>query len=295
MVGLAWLARREVLMAGGVAAGTPASAARARPRLAGKSHVKYRAKRVLARAGIRVRSGGTSRPDLLAAVRHLRERGFRPATVIDVGAADGTFELYETFPAARHVLIEAMTEFEPALRSIVASFGAEYVLAAADATEGTVRVPLLDDRHATSLFRSASGPYREVPTLTLDGLASRLRLEAPYLLKVDVQGAELRVLAGAPEVLKGTEALILETAFFPFNAGVPVFHEVVARAAELGFVPYDLVDGYTRPLDGALAQVDVVFVPEGSAFRADTRFATREQQDRDNGRLMWKARRLMRI
>jgi hypothetical protein len=34
-----------------------------------------------------------------------------------------------------------------------------------------------------------------------------------------------------------------------------------------GFVAYDLFGAHTRPLDGALAQVDIVFVKERGRFR----------------------------
>jgi hypothetical protein len=44
-------------------------------------------------------------------------------------------------------------------------------------------------------------------------------------------------------------------------------------------VPYDVYNGHLRPLDGALAQLDLAFVPESSPLRADQRYATAEQAD----------------
>jgi FkbM family methyltransferase len=260
-----------------------------------KSRAKYEIKRVLARAGIRARMGGAARGELLAAVRHLKDRGATPATVIDVGVADGTYELYETFPEARHLLVEPMAEFEDALRAITGSYAAEYVLAAADAVDGEASVSVIDDPHATSLLYGAGDDGRRLKTIRLDRLVAERNLEGPYLLKIDVQGAELRALEGAAGLLPQTEAIILETSFLEFNDGAPLFHDVVGRLHELGFVPYDIVGGYTRPLDGALAQCDVVFVPADSPLRADRRFASDEQVRRDENRLLWKARRLVGI
>ena len=63
--------------------------------------------------------------------------GFEPKTVIDVGAALGTFNLYETFPNARHLLIEPIAENEPYLAKICRKLkSAEYIIAAASKESG---------------------------------------------------------------------------------------------------------------------------------------------------------------
>jgi hypothetical protein len=36
---------------------------------------------------------------------------------------------------------------------------------------------------------------------------------------------------------------------------------------ERGFVAYDIFGGHTRPLDGALGQIDMAFVRESGRFR----------------------------
>lgn len=67
--------------------------------------------------------------------------GFEPRTVIDVGAAIGTFELYETFPNASHILIEPLEENRTYLDRIVSKLeNAEYIIAAATERKGTVTI-----------------------------------------------------------------------------------------------------------------------------------------------------------
>ena len=56
-------------------------------------------------------------------VEHLRRAGIAPATVIDVGAANGTRALYEAYPDARLVLIEPLVEHEPDLQRLTADGG----------------------------------------------------------------------------------------------------------------------------------------------------------------------------
>ena len=49
-----------------------------------------------------------------------------------------------------------------------------------------------------------------------------------YLIKVDVQGAELDVLRGAIETLNETELVILEVSMFEFMVNLPQFYDVVS-------------------------------------------------------------------
>jgi hypothetical protein len=65
------------------------------------------------------------------ALRHISKLGFDPSTVIDVGVAYGTFEIYRTFPKAQYLLVEPLVEYEPFLRDITRRFHATYVMATA--------------------------------------------------------------------------------------------------------------------------------------------------------------------
>ena len=56
-----------------------------------------------------------ARQTLKDALLHILGLGFVPETVIDVGAGEGTFEIYETFPDAYHLLIEPLEEHTASL------------------------------------------------------------------------------------------------------------------------------------------------------------------------------------
>ena len=49
--------------------------------------------------------------------------------------------------------------------------------------------------------------------------------------------------------------------------GAPEFFEVIKFMKDKGFVVYDILNGFYRPLDKALGQVDIVFVKEDGKFR----------------------------
>jgi hypothetical protein len=102
--------------------------------------------------------------------------------------------------------------------------------------------------------------------------------KGPLLFKADVQGAELEVLAGAEQTLARCDAVILETTLFNTFENGPLLQEVIAYMAARDFCVYDITGYLYRPLDGALMQVDVIFVKRDSVFRRSHAYATAEQR-----------------
>jgi FkbM family methyltransferase len=255
-----------------------------------KDVVRTTLRRALRAGGIevsRVGGGGGPRRTLAEVLAHLRALGVAPATIVDVGVAQGTPELYAAFPGVPLLLVEPLAEQEEHLRALVAQRpGSAYALAAAGPQAGGLeiavhRVPacssVLGDRDAGGAAGSAA--RRVVPVVRLDDLVAEHGLAAPFLVKVDVEGAELQVLDGARATLAQTDVVLLEVSFFQLVAGGAELADVVAWMHAAGFSAYDLYAGHRRPLDGALAQVDMAFVRTDGPLRADHRYATPEQAD----------------
>jgi FkbM family methyltransferase len=250
-------------------------------------NIKATGKRVFEACGLEVRKKrqeNVPRASMTGALRQLSSQGFRPRTVIDVGVASETPDLYKAFPEAEILLIEPQAEFEPYLKQICSNYKAQYVLAAAGSEQGTATFNVHSDQlHSSSLLKevegtSVDGVQREVPMVTLDQVCAEKALKGPYFIKLDVQGAELQVLAGAREVLRETEAIHLEATLFSTMIGGPQIYDVINRMKELGFVVYDICGFLYRPLDGALSQTDFVFVREKGKFRESHAYATLEQR-----------------
>ena len=231
-------------------------------------------------------AGYELRPVRSSPLVRLRDAGVTVTTVLDVGAALGDWsrECAMTFPDARYLLVEPLDEFSAALARLTASFSsAEHVRAAAAATDGDVTFNVHADLVGSSVYREAEGAAvdgvpRTVPAVTLDTLAGERAAAGPYLLKVDVQGAELDVLRGAGRVLAESQAVILEVSFIEFFDGGSLAHEVISEMADRGFVIYDVLDLLDRPLDGTLAQANLVFVPKSSPARREKGFASADQR-----------------
>ena len=220
---------------------------------------------------------GTPRNSMSGSLLLAKNLGFEPKTVIDVGAALGTFNLYETFPDARHLLIEPIVENEPYLAKICRHLkSAEYIIAAATKESGVCTLNVSPGMVHSSLSENrvtdSSNPYlRNIPAITLDGICRDRNLSGPYLIKVDVDGQEVDVLAGATEILQQTEYVIVEVTLFG------QIYDVMSFMKSQGFAVYDIVDLGYRATDRALWQVDMAFVKESGQFRRDNSFATGEQ------------------
>lgn len=255
-----------------------------------KQFLKEVVKKIFNVCGLEIHRGGAKRTTMNEVLTHASRLGFRPQTVIDVGVAYGTFDLYEKFPNANLLLIEPLGEFEGVLKDISHNYKAEYVIAAAGDKPGTTTINVHHDLAGTTMFKESDGSYvdgiaGEVPVITIDGLCNERSLKGPYLIKVDVQGAELIVLNGARKVLRDTKLVILEVSLFQFYVNGPQLYDVVSYMKDRGFVVYDIFGGSYRPLDGALAQIDMVFVKENGQFRKYHFYATREQREELTKRL----------
>lgn len=217
---------------------------------------------------------------MLGSLLQLRDaHGFVPRTVIDVGAALGTFELYQAFPNARHILIEPIAENEPHLARLCAKLpSAEYLIAAAASQSGVLSLEVQPTLvHSSVAVGSAApqangevrqGEVRQIATFTLDQLCEDKQLEPPYLLKLDVDGNEPDVLAGAGQMLAQTEYAIIEVSLFN------QIHTVIDQMRSHGFVIYDIADLAWRPSDLALWQCDMAFVKENGRFRQQRDYTT---------------------
>jgi len=253
--------------------------------------IKQLIKQILRHLGIGVYNlKNARRHNMSEALDHLIAVSVSPKTVIDVGVAYGTYDLYKKFPQAVHLLVEPLKEYKGVLEKISKEYNVQYELAAAGATHGTVEINVHPDLSGSSIFEETeegdvNGVLRTVPMVTLDELCAHRNLEGPFLIKLDTQGSELSVLEGARKVLSETDVIIMEVSLFELYRTAPQFYDVVQWMKKHGFVTYDMFGGQNRPLDNALAQVDLVFVKEDSFLRQHHFYATPEQRRKHTQRV----------
>jgi FkbM family methyltransferase len=211
------------------------------------------------------------------ALRELRARGFQPRTVFDIGVADGTPDLYAAFPDAEYYLFDPTAESLPHMQRIAQKLNARILnLALGDQEEELAIVVRCDDIGGSTFFEEV-GPLGATRRYTVKVRRFDRAVDdfdRPALCKIDVQGAEMNVLRGMGERIHDIDVIIVETSILATVKGGPEVAEVVAYMHQCGFVLYDMLGGTRRPLDRALAQLDLCFVKEDSALRADRRWTS---------------------
>ena len=200
------------------------------------------------------------------ALSRLKAQGFAPATVYDIGAYRGgwTRLASQVFPDAAFVLFEANADNAAHLRA--AGLSHFTVALAAQDGEKPLFLPRQGDATGTSLYRENSAHYgsdnlvvRNVATARLDTLVAEQGLAPADLIKIDVQGAELDVIAGAKTALAHCQALIVELSLASYNKDAPLIAESLPAITRHGFRCIDICELHRSPAGGVL-QADFLFV-----------------------------------
>ncbi len=208
-------------------------------------------------------------------------RGISCEAVMDVGANKTHWSktAITFFPNAKFYLIEPQTEMENRLKSFCQKHkNAQYFLLGVGNEEEEKMMTIWDDLAGSSFMPQIDdkllkqGKQRSVPVSTIDLLIEKESLKIPDLIKMDIQGYELKALQGAASTFGKTKAYILEVALYEFMDGIPVFNEVTTFMQERGYIIYDFGGFLRRPFDGALAYCDICFVQEKGSLRASSRW-----------------------
>jgi FkbM family methyltransferase len=205
----------------------------------------------------------------------LKQYGFEPVTVFDIGVGFGTYGLYQLFPDAFYHLVEPTPESLPHLQRIARSFSCQIHPLALGDRDGEAKLEIRADIQGSTLLEEVGERdylrFETVPMKRFDTLFADF--DRPALAKIDVQGAELMVLRGMAGRLAALDAVIVETSTIATVKGGAEVADVVAFMRDHGFVLADVLGLKRRPLDSATAQLDLLFVPQDSVLRADRRWA----------------------
>lgn len=202
----------------------------------------------------------------------LQKAGVRPMGIVDVGANIGQFAVAATtvWPEAR------IWSFEPnpaAYDSLCAAAKRHPNILpmnlALGEIQGTIPFRITSANQSSSFLQLHKNHLEEypdvvetktisVPVSTLNVQDSSLFSSRPSLLKLDVQGYEKSVLAGAGDSLQNFQWILLETSTRPMYEGETLFTEMLKYLEQKGFRFISPVH-LNHTESGKFAQFDALF------------------------------------
>jgi FkbM family methyltransferase len=193
----------------------------------------------------------------------LKRANFSPVTVFDVGAQVGTPELFNVFPEAHHIMIEPVSECLESLIEIQKNLKSATILnCAVSNINGTTSLSMTPSRQYSSIEEKMGDEIRQIEVRTIDSICEELNITGPTLLKIDVDGVEIKALQGSKSLLRSDDCVVvIEASIGDDN---PRFGNIVEYMNSYGYHVFDIVDNLYRQTDWHLWQVDLVFVKKDS-------------------------------
>jgi FkbM family methyltransferase len=175
----------------------------------------------------------------------LSSLGIEIRTVIDVGVHFGTPTLMRNFRDSKHILFEPVIEHHKQIRENYKNIDFElFDYAISDKTEAaTLRTSSVTTGNAITHSRLVDQPgsnddrpgMRKIQAYSLDDFFTSHADAPPYLLKIDVDGNEKKVIAGAANILKHTPIIMTEVT-------IKNMMELLNQLHKMGFRMMDVVD-----------------------------------------------------
>jgi len=199
---------------------------------------------------------------MIAALGGLKQRGYEPMVIYDIGAADGSWtrQAMDYWPNATYVCFEPLAERKEDLELLSSSYPGKVLFQACGVgdADGELAMGVTDFLWDSSFAYSGSSS-RSVPIRRLDSLIDN-DTPLPSFIKIDVQGFEKRVLEGGRMAMRHADFILMECTFIAFCEEMRTLDVTIAYMAENNFIPYEFVDYLRRPLDGAMGQCDILFI-----------------------------------
>ena len=221
-----------------------------------KTHHKYQNKNQITNA------------DLI--LRLIKKKNFYPVNIVDVGCGHGEWSkrMFKYFPNSNFYLFDANNNNEKYLKVLQNNI-----------KNINYKICLLSDKidkykfykmgSGSSIFEENTSHKRTIETLQSTTLFSELPKSISdfnnNLIKLDVQGAELKILNGLNNMLNFFEIIILEVSLYEYNKGAPLYFDVLKFMINNNYKLYDMFD-FKRlgKKNSFLLQFDCVFVRKNS-------------------------------
>lgn len=202
----------------------------------------------------------------------LKRYGFDPKHIVDVGANRGTWtrRALQFFPNAQYTLVEPQDQLKTYIQDLIAS-GSEINWINAGVSDATGTLPLtVSYRDDSSTFMSSpedgNSPKILIPVKTLNEIVSSSDRPTPEMVKIDAEGFDLKVLAGASELFGKTEVFFVEVVISENHPYENTISRVIPTMERAGYHAVDITDINRSPKYGVLWLCELAFLRNGSGL-----------------------------
>ncbi|HEX5423019.1 MAG TPA: FkbM family methyltransferase [Candidatus Acidoferrales bacterium] len=201
----------------------------------------------------------------------LRDLGFAPKHVVDVGANRGywTRSALNYFPDAEYSLIEPQDELKTYVQDLIdRGCKIRWINAGASDQPGLLPFTICKRDDSSNFLMSEEEAQTDglrrigVRVRTIDEIIASEDLPMPEIVKIDAEGFDLKVFAGASTLIGKTEVFFIEVDLRDGRTNSML--EVVRRMSDSGYELLDVTDLNRSPKYGVLWLMELVFLRKGS-------------------------------
>jgi len=207
----------------------------------------------------------------------LNRLGFRPKHIVDVGANHGnwTRTAIRYFPSAAYTLVEPQAHLKEHIQDLInQGYKITWISVGCSDVPGELSL-MLSHRDDSSTFvvtdsygKSTGSHSIIVPVTTLNQIASS-STGLPDVVKIDAEGFDLKVLAGASDLIGKTEIFLIEAGICSKHYDNSIMN-VMGRMEQMGYDLMDITDLNRSPKSGVLWLSELAFVRKQSQLLKGT-------------------------
>jgi FkbM family methyltransferase len=201
----------------------------------------------------------------------IKRFGFDPKHILDIGANHGkwTREALHYFPNAHYTLVEPQAELRASVQDLFdRGVRVKWIHCGVSDHSGVLPLHVIGLDHSSTFRQEQSvknGAIRSinVPMQTVNQIVAATGLPIPEMVKIDAEGFDLKVLAGASELLGRAEIFLAEA-----EVCEPEFENtmlaLIQKMNDSGYRLIDITDMNRSPEFGVVWLCELVFLSKRS-------------------------------
>lgn len=205
-------------------------------------------------------------------------RDFKIEAVLDIGANEGQFaeKISALMPNVKVICFEPLQEpFEKLRKKFGSNKNFFLFRCALGNSEGRQQIYRNEYSPSSSILKMKSSHKEafdftrkefeeEIKIKKMDKILGGIKINSPYLVKIDVQGYKLLVIDGGVNTIENASMIILETSFVKLYENAPLFDDIYKKLESLNFKYAGSFEQLLRPGDMKILQQDSIFLKNPS-------------------------------